>query len=120
MRYEFVHLFGKLTHCKSAFLREMYRRLTGDSSASSNLVEKEVDLRLNQLIENEDPDLIWDLRVSNDGRPEKYMTFLQFSQKYIDSQVETAVDDRRHDAIAGGGDVVTHLATAMSVRDFHD
>lgn len=94
MRHEFVNLFGKLTHCKSAFLREIYRRLTGDCSASSNLPENEVDNRLNQLIEDEDPDLIWDLRVNNDGRPEMYTTFLEFCQKYINSQVDTAVDDR--------------------------
>ena len=119
MKHEFVHLFRKLTHCKSAFLREIYRRLTGDCSASSNVAEKEVDMRLNQLIEDEDPDLIWDLRLNNDGRPEMYSTFLDFCRKYIDSQVETAVDDRRHDAVVES-DVVTHLATAMSVRDFHD
>ena len=71
------------------------------------------------LIEDEDPDLIWDLQLNNDGHPEMYSTFLDFCRKYIDSQVKTAVDGRRHDAVVEG-DVVTHLATAMSVRDFHD
>ena len=56
----------------------MYRRLTVNCSASSNLVEKEVDMRLSQLVEDEDPELIWDLRVGNDGRPEMYTTFLEF------------------------------------------
>lgn len=114
MKHEFVHLFGKLTHCKSAFLREMYHRLTGDCSASSNLTEKEIDVRLSQLVKDEDPDLIWDLRVNNKGCPEKYTTFLEFCQKYIDTEAETAMDDRRFDVVVQG-DVVTHLATAMSV-----
>lgn len=119
MRREFVHLFGKVTHSKPAFLREAYRRLTGDCSASSNVTEREVDERITQLLEDEDPDLIWDLRVDNEGRPEMYTTFLEFCQKYIDSQIDTAVDDRRHDAVVEG-DVVTHLAAAMSVRDLHE
>ena len=40
---EFVHLFGKLTMIKPAILREIYHRLTGDYSGSTNLAEKEVD-----------------------------------------------------------------------------
>ena len=43
------------------------------------------------------------------------MDFLEQCQKYIDA---TAVDDRRHDEFTGN-DVVTHLATAMSINDFH-
>jgi hypothetical protein len=119
MRQEFIHLFGKMTHSRPAFLREGYRRLTGDCSASANITEREVDERVTQLLEDEDPDLIWDLRINNEGRPEKYVTFLEFSRKYIGSHIDAAVDDRHHDAVVGG-DVVTHLATAMSVRDLHE
>ena len=116
---EFVHLFGKLTMIKPAILREIYHRLTGDYSGSTNLAEKEVDQRIAQFIEHEDPNLVWDLRINNKGRPEQFSVFLEFCQKHIDSQIETAVDDRRHDAVADGS-VITHLASAMSVGDFHE
>ena len=119
MRREFIHSFGTVTHSNPAFLREAYRRLTGDSSASSNATETEVDARIAHLLDTEDPDLVWDLRVNNSGRPETYTTYLEFCQKYIDSQIETAVDDRRHDPVVGGN-AVTHLATAMSVKDLHE
>ena len=75
MRREFIQIFGRVTNTKSAFLREMYRQLTGDQSASTNLVESEVDARIKEIIEYEDPDLVWDLRVNNKGI-EKYDIFL--------------------------------------------
>ena len=120
MQREFANLFGKLTHSKPAFLSEVYHRLTGDCSASSNLREEEVNQRIAQLVDNEDPDLVWDLRCNNEGRPETYQIFLEFCNKYIDGQVDTAVDDRRHDAIMKGNDVITHLGVAMSAKDFHE
>ena len=119
LRREIIHLFGKVTSSRSAFLREAYRRLTGDCSASATLSEKAVDEWISQLLKNEDPDLIWDLRVTNKGRPETCATFLDVCRQYIDSQVDTAFDDRQHDTVTGG-DVITHLATAMSVRDLHE
>ena len=119
MRREFIHSFGTVTHSKPTLLREAYRRLTGDNSASSNATEQEVDARIAQLLEDEDPDLVWDLRSNNSGCPETYATYLEFCQKYIDGQIESAVDDRRHDLVVGS-DVVTHLAAAMSVNDLHE
>ena len=80
MRREFIHSFGTVTHSNPAFLREAYRRLTGDSSASSNATETEVDARIAHLLDTEDPDLVWDLRVNNSGRPETYTTYLEFGQ----------------------------------------
>ena len=65
MRQEFVQCFGRFTHDTPAVLREMYRRLTGDSSSSANATEAEVDERVSQLLDSEDPNLIWDLRVNN-------------------------------------------------------
>ncbi len=70
MRREFVHSFGTVTHSKPAFLREAYRRLTGDYSSSSNDDENAVDERVRQMLDNEDTDLICDLRVNNKGHPE--------------------------------------------------
>lgn len=120
MKREFVQLFGKLTHSKPAILREVYHHLTGDCSASSNLTEDEIDRRIAQLVDSEDPDLVLDLRSNNQGRPETYQVFLHYCKQYIDIQVETAVDDRRHDTIMKGNDVITHLAVAMSASDFHE
>ena len=120
MRREFVHSFGQVTNSKPALLREAYRRLTGDRSAASSLTEAEVDARVAEMLELEDPDLICDLRVNNAGRPQEYIVFLEKCQQYIERQVETAVDDRRHDPTTSDGDVVTHLATAMNTRHLYD
>ena len=76
MRREFIHSFGTVTHSNPAFLREAYRRLTEDSSASSNATETEVDARIAHLLDTEDPDLVWDLRVNNSGRPETFTVCL--------------------------------------------
>lgn len=120
MRREFIHSFGKATHAKPAFLREAYRRLTDDASAASSLEEAEVNRRVAQLLDTEDPDLAWDLRLHNTGRPEVYSTFLDECQRYIASAVETAVDERCHDTVDNSGEVITHLARALSARDLHD
>ena len=120
MRREFTHTFGTVSHTKPAFLREAYKRLTGDSSASSTLEEAAVDERIAQMLEIEDPDIVWDLRNVNPGHPVVYTAFLEECQRYISSSVETAVDERRHDVVGSSGDVITHLARALSARDLHD
>lgn len=120
MRREFLSMFGKQIHGKTGFLREAYRRLTGDNSSSVNYSTSEIDKRISNILEMEDSDLICDLRVNNTGQPEKYEKFLEECQNYIGSKLETAVDDRRHDAVTKDFDVVTHLANAFSVRDFYE
>ena len=111
MRQEFVQCFGRFTHDKPALLREMYRRLTGDSSSSANATEAEVNERVSQLL---------DLHVNNQGRPEKYEAFLEECKKYIDNHVEAAVDDRRYDTVGMDGEVVIHLAVAMNAHDLYE
>ena len=101
-------------------MREAYRRLTGDSSAASCLSEAEVDERIHRILDEEDPDLIWDLRLSNSSHPEQFKEFLVKCQEFVTTKVETAVDDRRHDPIADDGEAVTHLAMAISARDIHE
>ena len=68
------------------------------------------------MLELQDPELVIDLRINNNGQPEKYSIFLEECKKYIESAVETAVDERRHDQVADG-DAVVHLAAALSLRD---
>lgn len=75
MRREFIHSFGKVTSSKPAFLREAYRCLTGNQSCSSNASEQAIDERVKQILDDEDPDLICDLRINNEGHPEKYQAF---------------------------------------------
>ena len=86
MRREFIHCFGRATNSHPAFLREMYRRLTGDCSACDTTDQAKVDERITKLLEHEDVD-VWDLRVNNKGRPEEYHVFLEHCKQYIESQV---------------------------------
>ena len=117
MRREFIHIFGTVTHTKPAFLRAAYHRLAGDASSTE---QAEVDSRIAQLLDSEDPNLVWDLRYLNEGRPEAFTVFLENCQEYLDSSVEMAVDEHRHDTVEADGDVITHLAKALSVRDLHE
>ena len=123
MRSEFVNSFGRVTGVKAAILREVYKRLTGDKSAASYESEEMVDKRVREMLDMEDPDLIWDLRVNNEGRPEEFATFLEECKNYIDGVAQTVVDDRRHDDVQtesdGSQEVITHLATALSVPELH-
>ena len=114
MRSEFIKKFGRITSAvKPAVLRYFYKDLTGDSSSSETLSQEQVDERVTQAIEMEDPDIILDLRKLNSGRKSQYDTFWEECTKFLQEEVGTAVDDRRHSDI-------THIATAISVRDFRD
>ena len=120
MRSEFTQSFGRVTGIKCGVLREAYKRLTGDNSASTNQTTLKIDERISEMLDMQDPDLIWDLRKNN-VREQSYQIFLEECQRYIDGVVETSVDDRRHDPTVSDGNgnhqVITHLAVAMSVRD---
>jgi len=110
MRQKFVSLFGRMVDVKPAYLREMYRELTGDSSAASSETESHVSERVRQAIELEDIDAVIDLRHHNKGQPNRYDKFWEACEAYIHGNMETAVDDRWYDRLE-------HLAVAMSVPD---
>ena len=110
MRRSFANLFGSVASVRPVYLREMYRQLTGDTSAASCESEKNIDERLQQALDMEDPDIVVDLRHHNKGHPSKYEKFWEACEQYIQSTIETAVDDRWHDRIS-------HLAVALSVND---
>ena len=61
----------------------------------------------------EDSDIITDLRSLNTNESSKYDIFWEECKKFLAEDISTAVDDRRHGQI-------THLARAISVRDFVD
>ena len=111
MRRKFLREATLLTAAKPGKLIYLYKTLTGDMSAGENISDDVRRERVQTLIDIEDPDVIVDLREHNEGRPEKYQLFFEKAKEYIDNVVETAVPDRRHDP-------VSHLATAMSVKDF--
>ena len=115
MRKEFLSKFGRITNTSTAFLREMYRTLVGDSSCSANLSTEAIDMRVRECFDTEDTELITDLRANNRRPGEKYAVFLAECQKYIDS-IETAVDERRHDDVDNVGDIITHMATSLNAR----
>ena len=111
MRRALFEKFGRVAPTiKPAILRALYRELTNDASAPSNLHEAEIDERVRMVIDMEDPDTIIDLRHLNSGRKGQYDVFWQECKKFLEERVGKAVDDRRHGT-------VTHLATAVSVRD---
>lgn len=110
MRRAFIDRTSLICSLKPMHARNVYKSLTGDNSAASHLKEKEVDERVQQAFDQQDPDILQDLREVNKGQPSKYDIFFEKTKEYIESVVETAVDDRRHDRF-------THLATAMSIPD---
>jgi hypothetical protein len=80
---------------------------------SESLDQEEIDERVKQAIEMEDPDVVIDLRRLNSGSKTRYDTFWDECKKFLEEEVGTAVDDRRHSD-------VTHIAKAISIRDFRD
>ena len=79
---------------KKSVLCHFYRDLTGDRATLS---EKEVDERLSALFELEEPDLIYDLRDVNPGNQSNhYGVFWSKAKEFLEEDVGTAVDDRRH------------------------
>lgn len=65
------------------------------------------------ILEMEDADIVLDLRHLNTGRKSQYDVFWSECKKFLEESIGTAVDGRRHGN-------VTHLATAISVRDLRD
>ncbi|CAB4374062.1 unnamed protein product [Rhizophagus irregularis] len=85
--------------------RALYQELTGDSSSATNMTEKQVMLRVKQLLANGDDKIIVDLRSFNKGRPEQYAEFWKYVKQFLEEHA--AVDDRRHGTVA-------HLSHAIS------
>ena len=94
-----MDMYGKLMNGTSPYLlRDIYKELADDASAARTIDESELDKRLHETLENEDPDIV-DLR---DGRAGQSMT--SFGKEC------TAVHERRHGETC-------FMARAISVRD---
>ena len=72
--------------------------------------ENEIDQRVKDFLDMEDVDIIPDLRAHNKGRQKSFDTFWSVCERVLNEEIGFAVDDRRHD-------LVTHVASAVSVRD---
>ena len=83
----------------------------GDSSAASTSDQSILDARIREFIEMEDLGIIPDLRVHNGTRSSCYDIFWDHCNQFLNEDVGIAVDDRHHGQ-------VTHLARAISIRDF--
>ena len=83
----------------------------GDSSAAATLCEAEIDNRVKLFADLEDPDIIMDLReVLHSDKKTKFNVFWDECTKFLQENIGLAVDERRHSH-------VTHIASALSVRD---
>ena len=58
----------------------------------------------------EDLDIIPDFRAHNEGRQKSYEVFWSACEQVLNEEIGVSVDDHRHD-------LVTHMASAVSVRD---
>ena len=105
-----MHCFGQICGIKPGYLREIYKRLTGDASASRTADEAEVDACVRLLLDSKDSSIVWDLRELNKGQPEKYSFFWDECKRYLEKVTELCVQERQH------GDV-TYLASALSAQD---
>jgi hypothetical protein len=76
MRRAFINKASLLCNVNASNARYIYKSLAGDCRLPENATEKEVNLRVRQAYEMEDPDIITDLRRHNTGQPFKYQTFL--------------------------------------------
>ena len=112
MRLVLFMKFGRVSpNIKPQVLRYFFHELTGDSCASDTSDQAEIDERIRQIIELEDPDITADLRTLNSSTSRaKFDRFWSECEAILNEEVGVAVDDRRHSE-------VTHLATAISVRD---
>ncbi|RIA86767.1 hypothetical protein C1645_828762 [Glomus cerebriforme] len=77
-----------------AMLQTLYYDLTGDASATSNSICKEIEDQLQIMITLEDPSIIVDLRINNGFKEKEFDTFWNEMEAYFNENIP-AVDDRR-------------------------
>lgn len=70
--------FGRLTpKLNPVAINYMYKELTGDQTAATNIDQAEIEKRVKMIIDMEDVDAIVDLRHLNSGRKGIYDVFWQ-------------------------------------------
>ena len=111
MRRQFCHRFGLILKARSSVMMELYQFLTGDVSVTT--IEEHVKQKLKFMLDSQDPEVVYDLRDINPGRPEMYKPFWDEVKALINEKSLAAVDSRRHGTTC-------HMAFAFSVRDLRD
>ncbi len=86
--------------------RATNKLLSGDKYISENKLSKEMDKRVQAVLENADKDVIIVDLHKNSGRPQRFQQFWEIVDRFLEDI--TAVDDRKHDNISSEGDVITH------------
>ncbi|CAB3995273.1 Hypothetical predicted protein [Paramuricea clavata] len=100
MRQSLMQKYGRVApNIKPAVLRSLYRDLTDDSSAATNEHMAEIDERVRLILDMEDPNVVLDLRTLNTGNKSQYDVFWDECKKFLEEEVGTPVDDRRHDQV---------------------
>ena len=92
-------------------MTELYQFPTNDSSVTS--ISDVLQQRLKFLLDSQDPEVVYDLRDANPGRPTIFEPFWCAVESLINDKALAAVDSRRHG-------IVCHFALAYSVRDLRD
>ena len=90
-----------------------YCDLTGDKSVGPTLSEKEVDERVDLLFELEEPDFIYDLRSLNSSK-QHYDVFWNKAKEFLEEDIGTAVDDRRHSGVVHVGYFYQRLSSTSA------
>ena len=114
MRQAAYKKYDLISPCiKKSVLRHTYKDLVGDWSAAATTSQAELDERVCAFYELEEPGLIYDLRQLYSGQASLYDTFWEKTKEFLEEDIGTAVDDRRHTQ-------VVHMAKAISVRDLRE
>ena len=114
MRKAFFDRYQKAVNISPAILRDMYRYLTGDNSASDTKEQAVVDQRVVEFIlHSDEADLMFDLRVQNgQTKGTKFDRFWQEVSSYFD-EYNPAVQERRQTQ-------TLYLPLAMSIEDLRE
>ena len=114
MRQVTFEKYGLITpSVKKSVLRHVYRDLVGDQSAAETTSQAEVDARVGRFFDLEEPDIVFDFRHVYSGNKSMFDLFWAKANEFLEEDVGTAVDDRRHSE-------VVHLAKTFSVRDLRE
>ena len=111
MRRQFMARFGLVLNAKPSVMTELYQFLTNDSSVTS--ISDVVQQKLKFLLDSQDPEVVYDMRDANPGRPHTFEPFWCAVESLINEKALAAVDSRRHGTVC-------HFALAYSVRDLRD
>ncbi|XP_038063361.1 uncharacterized protein LOC119734068 [Patiria miniata] len=110
MRKEFIDRYMQSAKVKPAILRDMFRFIKEDASASETSNQTAIDQRVLRFIaDSDEPDLFYDLRSMNgNASSTKFDVFWEELSKFLDEVC--VVDDRRHDT-------QLYMPFAVSVAD---